>query len=407
MLDKTILGLSRMEDFDVSAFIDLQVQAIKEALGDEKALVAVSGGVDSTVSAVLTRRAIGDNLVCVFIDDNFMRLGEAEQVKKMLSAEPLNLPVEVLNERLRFIEALNGFADAEEKRKEFRETFYQTLKDKAELEECKYLVQGTIKADIDETTGGIKSQHNILEQIGIDPLEKYGFTVIEPLKTIYKYQVRAVAREIGVPPELSERQPFPGPGLSIRVVGQITSEKLDELKKATFIVEEQLNPHSPSQYFAAIFSGETPKELKVLKRDAAEILEMSDSTVKAGVLAEKATGIINEKRAYGTIITMAIVDNGDRTIDPDYEKLNGIREYIADNYPEATRLLLLVDKKESPGFIVSIRAVKTRDFLTAEVMPIPWTTLREAAVKIFDSCPTVSRIYYDVTPKPPATVEYE
>lgn len=407
MLDPAKLGMSRMEDFDVSAFIDLQIQSIKEALGAEKALVAVSGGVDSTVSAVLTRRAIGDNLVCVFIDDNFMRLGEAEQVKTMLSSEPLNLPVVVLNERQRFMEAMNGFTDAEEKRKTFRETFYQTLKDKAELEECKYLVQGTIKADIDETTGGIKSQHNILEQIGIDPVEMYGFTIIEPLKTLYKHQVRAVAREIGMPPELSERQPFPGPGLSIRVVGQITPEKLDELKKATFIVEEQLNPHNPSQYFAAIFSGETPKELKVLKRDAAERLEMSESNVMAGVLAEKATGIINEKRAYGTILTMALVDSSNRTIQPDYEKLKGIKDYIGDNYPEATRLLLLVDKKETTGFIVSIRAVKTRDFLTAEVMPIPWTTLREAAFKIFDTCPNVSRIYYDVTPKPPATIEYE
>lgn len=396
-----------MQDFDVSAFIDQQVQAIKEALGDEKALVAVSGGVDSTVSAVLTHKAIGDNLICVFIDDNFMRLGEAEQVKSLLSSEPLNLPVRVLNERLRFMEALNGLTDAEEKRLAFRETFYQTLKDAAEEENCKYMVQGTIKADIDETSGGIKTQHNILEQIGIDPVEKYGFTVIEPLKSIYKYQVRAVARELGTTPELAERQPFPGPGLSIRVVGEISIEKLDELKKATFIVEEQLSPHSPSQYLAAIFSGEIPKELKVLKRDAAEIMELPESTVKAGTLAEKATGIINGKRAYGAILTMALVDNDNRTIEPDYEKLAKIKGYINDNYPEATRLLLLIDKKEKPGLIISVRAVKTRDFLTAEVMPIPWSTLRETAVRIFDACPSVSRVYFDITPKPPATIEYE
>jgi GMP synthase (glutamine-hydrolysing) len=407
MLDTDKLGLSRMQDFDVSAFIDQQVQAIKEALGGEKALVAVSGGVDSTVSAVLTHKAIGDNLICVFIDDNFMRLGEAEQVKNLLSSEPLNLPVRVLNERLRFMEALNGLTDAEEKRKAFRETFYQTLKDAAEEENCKYMIQGTIKADIDETSGGIKTQHNILEQIGIDPVEKYGFTVIEPLKSIYKYQVRAVARELGTTPELAERQPFPGPGLSIRVVGEISVEKLDELKKATFIVEEQLSPHSPSQYLAAIFSGEIPKELKVLKRDAAEIMELPESTVKAGTLAEKATGIINGKRAYGAILTMALVDNDNRTIEPDYEKLARIKGYINDNYPEATRLLLLVDKKEKPGLIISVRAVKTRDFLTAEVMPIPWSTLRETAVRIFDSCPSVSRVYFDITSKPPATIEYE
>lgn len=407
MLDTDKLGLSRMQDLDVSAFIDLQVKAIKETLGDEKALVAVSGGVDSTVSAVLTHKAIGDNLVCVFIDDNFMRLGEAEQVKNLLSSKPLKLPVRVLNERHRFMEALVGLSDAEEKRKAFRDAFYETLRETAEEENCKFMVQGTIKADIEETSKGIKTQHNILEQIGINPVEKYGFTVVEPLKTIYKYQVRAVARELETPPELAERQPFPGPGLSIRVVGEISAEKLEEVKKATFIVEEQLSPHSPSQYFAAIFSGETPKELKVLKRDAAEIMELSVSTVKAGTLAEKATGILDGKRAYGAILTMALVDNGDRTIAPDYEKLAGIKGYINDNYPEATRLMLLVDKKEKPGFIISIRAVKTKDFLTAEAMQIPWSTLRETAVRIFDSCPNVSRVYYDITPKPPATIEYE
>ncbi len=407
MLVTAKLGLSSMQDFDVSAFIELQVQAIKETLGDKKALVAVSGGVDSTVSAVLTHKAIGDNLVCVFIDDNFMRLGEAEQVKSLLSDEPMNLPVRVLNERQRFMEALNGLIDAEEKRKAFRKTFYETLRDAAVEENCKFLVQGTIKADIDETSSGIKTQHNILEQIGIDPVEKFGFTVIEPLKTIYKHQVRAVARELDTPPELAERQPFPGPGLSLRVVGEITPEKLEEVKKATFIVEEQLSPHSPSQYFAAIFSGDTPKELKVLKRDAAEIMKLSESTVKAGTLAEKATGILGGKRAYGTILTMALVDNDDRTIDPDYEKLARIKGYINDNYPEATRLLLLVNKKEKPGFIISIRAVKTRDYLTAEVMPIPWSTLMETSIRIFDSCPNVSRVYYDITPKPPATIEYE
>ena len=401
------IRVRNMEDLDVSAFIEQQVQAVKDVLGENKAIVAVSGGVDSTVSAVITHKAIGDNLVCVFIDDNFMRLGEAEQVKNMLTSEPLNLPVRFLNERQRFMETLNGLSDAEEKRKAFRETFYQTLRDAAEEEECEYLVQGTIKADIDETSGGIKSQHNILEQIGIDPVEKYGFQVIEPLKSLYKYQVREVARALLIPPELAERQPFPGPGLSIRVVGQITAEKLDELKKATFIVEEQLGPHSPSQYFAAIFSGEAPKELKVLRRDAAELLEVSENNVRAGMLIEKTTGIQAGKRSYGTLLTMALLDDSGRTVDPNYEQLSKIRNYVFDNYPEATRLVLLVDKRDSPGYTVTIRAVKTRDYLTAKIMQLPWTTLLEAASKIFDSCPNVSRVYYDLTPKPPATIEYE
>lgn len=396
-----------MEDFVVSSFIEQQTKEIREFLGDQKAIVATSGGVDSTVAAVLTHRAIGDNLVCVFIDHNFMRLSESEQVKNLLTSKPLNLPFMVLYERQRFMEALEGLSDAEEKRKAFRETFYETLRDVAQRENCKYLIQGTIKADVEETSDGIKTQHNILEQIGIDPVEKYGFQVIEPLKSLYKYQVREVARSMMIPPELAERQPFPGPGLSIRVVGMLTNEKLDEIKKATFIVEEQLNPHSPSQFFAAIFSGDAPRELKALRRDAAELIDYSENNVRAGILDEKTTGIVNGKRVYGTVLTLALVDDSERTIDPDYNQLATIRNYVFDNYPEATRLILLIDKRDTPGFIVTIRAVKTRDFLTANIMRLPWTTLREAASKIFDSCPNVSRVYYDLTPKPPATIEYE
>jgi GMP synthase (glutamine-hydrolysing) len=396
-----------MEGLDVSVFIEQQKQAIRELLGDQKAIVAVSGGVDSTVSAVITHRAVGDNLICVFIDDNFMRLGEAEQVKKMLTSEPLNLPLRILNERQRFMEALSGISDAEEKRKVFRETFYQTLHDVAAEEDCKYLIQGTIRADVEETYDGIKTQHNILEQIGIDPVERYGFQVIEPLKSLYKYQVRDVARSMQIPPELSERQPFPGPGLSIRVVGELTGEKLEEVKKATFIVEEQLNPHSPSQYFAAIFSGEEPREIKVLRRDAAKIIDFSQNLVRSGTLVEKATGIVDGKRLYGTVLTIALVNEADRTIDPNYDQLADIRDYVFENYPEAARLLLLVDRRDAKGYTVSIRAVKTKDFLSASVMRLPWSTLCEAASKIFDSCPHVSSVYYDITPKPPATIEYE
>ena len=220
-----------MSDLDVEKFVEGQIEEIKKALGGEKALIAVSGGVDSTVSAVLTHRAIGDNLACVFIDDNFMRLGEPERVKGMLSSPPLNLPVRILHERERFMKALEGLSDAEEKRKAFRETFYQTLGDAAKAEGCNYLVQGTIKADIDETAGGIKTQHNILEQIGIDPVERFGYKVVEPIKSLYKYQVREVARFLGAPEAASERQPFPGPGLSVRVVGEITEEKLQQEKK--------------------------------------------------------------------------------------------------------------------------------------------------------------------------------
>ena len=400
-------ALSRMAEIDAEAFIEGQVEAIRETLGTEKALVACSGGVDSTVSAILVHKAIGDNLVCVFIDDNFMRLSEAEQVRTLLTSEPLSLPLRIVNERQRFTEALLGISDAEGKRKAFRQAFYETLSRIAEEEQCRYLVQGTIKADIDETSANIKTQHNVLEQIGINPVEKYGFTVVEPLKNLYKYQVREVARTLGTPPELATRQPFPGPGLSIRVLGEITPEKLEEIKKATFIVEQAFEPHNPSQFFAAIFSGKPPKELKVLKRDAAEIVELDPTMIRAGFLNEKATGVINGKRAYGSVVTLAFRDSMDQAVEPKYEQLEKTLHYLQDNYPEATRLLYLVDEKEGEGYAVSMRAVKTRDYLTAEVMRLPWNTLREAASKILDSCVDVTHVYYDVTPKPPATIEYE
>jgi len=175
-----------MEDHEVSDFISRKVEEVREKVGDGKALVAVSGGVDSTVSAVIAEKALGERLVCVFIDTNFMRLGEAEQVKRSLSEEPLGLEVRVLNERERFMEALNGLSDAEEKRK-------------------------TTKADVDETNSGVKTQHNVLDQVDVG---KYGWTVLEPIRGLYKQEVRQLARALGVPIAISERQPFPGPGLS-------------------------------------------------------------------------------------------------------------------------------------------------------------------------------------------------
>ncbi len=407
MQDFSYDRLSGMSDFDVNAFIENQVKLVKDTIGDSKTLVAVSGGVDSTVSALITFRAIGDKLICIFIDDNFMRLGEGEHIRSLLSSEPLKLDVRILNERQRFMKALEGLNDAEEKRKAFRQTFYQTLGEVAKKEGASYLVQGTIKADIEETAAGIKTQHNILEQIGIDPEEKYGVKIIEPLMSLYKYQVREVARAIGAPPELSERQPFPGPGLSIRIVGEVTPEKLEEIKKATFIVEEAFEPHNPSQFFAAIFSGQASKDIKVLKRDTAEMVGLNPTQIRAGFLNEKATGLIEGKRAYGSVLTLAFRDPSERTLEPSYEQLNNVLTYIRDNYPEATRLIYLIDSKGDEGYAVTLRAVKTRDFLTAEIMRIPWSTLKDAASKILDSCAGVSRVYYDVTPKPPATIEYE
>jgi GMP synthase (glutamine-hydrolysing) len=392
-----------MSELDVASFVDGQVKAVKEALGDERALIAVSGGVDSTVSAVITHRALGDNLVCVFIDDNFMRLGEPEKVKAMLSSPPLNLPVKVLKERKRFMDALSGLVDAEEKRKAFRETFYRTLSDAAKAEGCRYLVQGTIRADIEETAGGIKTQHNILEQIGIDPVERFGYTVVEPIASLYKYQVRQVARYLGAPPEASERQPFPGPGLSVRVPGEITEEKLIQLKASTAVVEEGLKELKPAQYFSVIFDGEIEEAPPRVKGAVKEALGVEPVTVSTYYLKERGTGMVDGNRTYGYVV--GIEAEGDGRFS--YTELEKMRKAVQPPEAGISRVLYLVADRGGEGYYVTMRSVETQDFLTAQITEVPWEILEKTAKGILKACPKVAKVFYDVTPKPPATVEFE
>ena len=396
-----------MSELDVEAFVQRQVDAIREALGDEKALIAVSGGVDSTVCAVLTHMAIGGNLICAFIDDNFMRLGEPERVRAMLSASPLSLPVKILDERRRFMGALAGLEDAEEKRKAFRETFYQTLSDAARAEGCRYLVQGTIKADIEETRGGIKTQHNILEQIGIDPVERFGYKVIEPIASLYKYQVREVARFLGAPAEASERQPFPGPGLSVRVPGEISQEKLEQLKASTEVVERGLGEFKPAQYFSAIFDGKAGPAPESVVGAAAEALMVDRSRISASYLKERGTGMIDGIRTYGYIAGIEIKDEDGKPARLAYEELNLMRTAVQSPGTGVSRVLYLVTDREGEGYYVTMRAVETRDFLTARITEVPWDALRSTADGVLEACPKVAKVFYDVTPKPPATVEFE
>ena len=399
-----------MEDFNPKAFVEKQIKEIRELIRDNKAVIAVSGGVDSSTCAVLTHLTIGDNLVCVMLDDAFMREGEPERVSEILSRPPLNLPMKIERVQERFLDALEGLRDAEEKRKAFRETFYRTLGEIAEREGSKYLVQGTILADIIETKRGIKTQHNVLEQIGISTRELYGFRVVEPLVTLLKWQVREVARHLKIPPELSERQPFPGPGLSVRAVGEIRRDKLASLKRATTITEEKLSVHKPSQYFVAIIDNVEKKpqpSLKKIEQTTAKLLEVDPDGVSARVFADKATGMKDETRKYGEILALTCRLDGD-VYQHSLEDLASLQEKVIKENPSVTRVLYTIaEKKEAQRYVVAVRAVETRDFLTARVADIPWPTLTETADRILEECPNVSTVYYDVTPKPPATVEME
>ncbi len=399
-----------METFSPADFIKEQIEQIQKLVGSRRALVAVSGGVDSTTSAVLTHEAIGDKLLCVILDDAFMREGEPQRIAQMVSEPPLNLPIRVLNVQQRFLKALEGLSDAEEKRKAFRETFYRALGDAATDEGCQVLVQGTIKADVVETTGGVKTQHNVLEQMGINTMERYGFRVVEPLVSLYKEQVRMVARHLHVPTELAERQPFPGPGLSVRIVGEIKKDKLDSEKEATTVVEDNFAKHEPSQYFAAILDNKAVSYSKsnYIKESTARVLDVPARYVSVKVFEAKATGLRDGKRRYGGVAALKAETEGGDFHNPSISSLTALQGKITAGDPFFTRILYAISEAtQRAPYVVVLRAIETRDFLTATVSEIPWTTLNETAKKIMEVCSSVSAVYYDVTPKPPATVEME
>jgi len=400
-----------LETFDPKAFVEAEIKEIRKSLGNEKALVAVSGGVDSTTCAVLTHKAIGENLVCVILDDAFMREGEPERVAEVLSKPPLNVPTKVINVRELFLQAMKGLRDAEEKRKVFRETFYQVLGETAKKEGCKVLVQGTIRADVVETVGGVKTQHNVLEQMGINPIERYGFKVVEPLVTLFKEQVRMVARHLGLPSEVSERQPFPGPGLSVRVVGEIRRDKLETLKKGTAIVEREFSQHKPSQYFAVVIDNEEveqPSGTAHIRETVARLLNVPSRNVHVKIFRDKATGVEGGKRRYGEIVGVKVQTMNGQVHQVAVQNLVSLQAKIIVERSVVTRVFYVVrDLAEKKPYVMGLRSVETKDFLTARVSEIPWTTLDKVAEEIIKESPDVSTVYYDVTPKPPATIEME
>jgi GMP synthase (glutamine-hydrolysing) len=285
------------------------------------------------------------------------------------------------------------------------------LSETAEKEGSRFLVQGTIAADIVETTGGVKTQHNILAQIGIDPIQRYGYQVVEPVAALYKGQVREVARYLGIPSEMSERQPFPGPGLSVRVVGEIRSDKLNSLKKATTITEENLAKHQPEQYFAAVIDNtEKPQypSLRRIQETTARFLNVPMESVSVRVFQDKATGVKAGERRYGDIVAITVKTAKGDVHQPPIRDLVAVQENIIRENPAITRILYAVyEVEQKQPYVIAIRAIQTKDFLTARVSEISWTALNQTAQEILKACSNVSSVYYDVTPKPPATVEME
>lgn len=308
---------------DAKKFVENSLEEIRKTVGKSRVISACSGGVDSTVTTFLVHKAIGEKTVAVFIDDGLRREGEPEFVVRTL--KNLQIRTKYVDAKKEFLDVFKGKTDAEEKRKAFRDKFYTTLGRVSKEENIQFIAQGTIKADVMETVKGIKSQHNVLEQIGIDS-KVYGYKILEPLKELFKPDVRRVARELGLPKEVSERMPFPGPALSLRVLGEVTPEKISIIRKATEIVEEETRELGAFQSFAVLHN-------------------------------DKATGIKNGRRVYGNIVTIRIVDS--------------------------------------------------EDAVTAKAKQVSYEILMRVSERVTGEIPSVVRCLYDITDKPPATIEFE
>ncbi|NLO72623.1 MAG: ExsB family transcriptional regulator [candidate division WS1 bacterium] len=241
----------RAAELNPEQFIATQVAAIQEAVVEGRAINALSGGVDSSVVTLLGHRALGDRLLTYFIENGLMRDGEAQQIVESFAA--LGVRVEVVQAQDQFFAALRGLTDPEEKREAITQTFYRDVFGRLVRESgARFLLQGTILTDVDETVAGIKRQHNVFEQLGIDPQETFGYRILEPLIQLRKDGVRKMGEALGLPAELFQRIPFPGPALAARVIGEVTPEKVALVRQATAIVEEELSATGAFQYMAIL-----------------------------------------------------------------------------------------------------------------------------------------------------------
>jgi GMP synthase (glutamine-hydrolysing) len=239
------------KELNPERFINEKVTEIKTAVGDGTAINALSGGVDSSTVTMLGHRALGTRLKTVFIENGLMREGEPERVVALF--KKLGVTVELVDARNEFFAALKGVTDPEEKREAVTQTFYRDVFGRLVKESgAKHLLQGTILTDVDETVAGIKRQHNVFEQLGIDPQEAFGYEIIEPLIQLRKDGVRIVGKALGLPEELFERIPFPGPALAARVIGEVTPERVETVRKATAVVERVLAGTDAFQYMAIL-----------------------------------------------------------------------------------------------------------------------------------------------------------
>jgi len=311
------------QELDTKNFINDKVKEIRHMVGDGMAINALSGGVDSSTVTMLGHRALGKHLKTVFIENGLMREGEPEQVAGLF--QKLGVTVEVVDANKEFFAALKGIKDPEEKREAITQSFYKDVFGRIVKESgAKHLIQGTILTDIDETVAGIKRQHNVFEQLGIDSKKAFGYRIIEPLIQLRKDGVRKVGKALGLPAELFERIPFPGPALSARVIGEVTPERIRTVRKATGVVERLLKDTGAFQYMA----------------------------------------ILHEDRVTG-----------------------------------------MHDGKRDVGQQIEVRCWESMDARTATPTQLSFEILDKLAGEIIRDVPGIVSVTYNITPKPPSTIE--
>ena len=241
----------KTKDLSPDKFIEEQRNKISSTVGKDIAINALSGGVDSSVVTMLGHKALGNKLKTYFVENGIMRQGEPQKVVGIF--KQMGVSVELIDAKEQFFKALKGLTDPEEKREAITQTFYKDVFGQlVKKSGAKYLFQGTNYTDVEETVAGIKRQHNILEQLGIDTQKKYGYKVMEPIIELRKTGVRMVGKALGLPKELYDRPPFPGPALAARVIGEVTPERVEIVRKATAIVEDELSKTSAFQYLAIL-----------------------------------------------------------------------------------------------------------------------------------------------------------